>query len=92
MKKSFKSIWKSQTLKNFPTMAVPTTHFHFQNKILVLKLLQSKWTRKQSPYLNEITNMSHFNGIWSRIETVICSERLLVSDIFIFPKDHVDLT
>ena len=78
MKKSFKSIWKSQTLKNFPTMAVPTTQFHFQNKILILKLFQSKWTRKQSPYLNEITNMSHSNGVYSRIETATGSERLLV--------------
>ena len=78
MKISFKSIWKSQTVKNFPTMAVPTTHFHLHNKILILKLLQSKWTRKQSPYLNEITNMSHSNGVYSRIETVIGSERLLV--------------
>ena len=48
------------------------------NKILILKLLPSKWTRKQSPYLNEITNMSHSNGVCSRIETVIGSERLLV--------------
>ena len=78
MKISFKSIWKSQTVKNFPTMAVPTTHFHLHNKILILKLLQSKWTRKQSPYLNEITNMSHSNGVRSRNETVIRSERLLV--------------
>ena len=78
MKISFKSIWKSQTVKNFPAMAVPTTHFHLHNKILILKLLQSKWTRKQSPYLNEITNMSHSNGVRSRTETVIGSERLLV--------------
>ena len=78
MKISFKSIWKSQTVKNFPTMAVPITHFYLHNKILILKLLQSKWTRKQSPYLNEITNMSYFNGVCSRIETVIGSERLLV--------------
>ena len=77
MKISFKSIWKSQTVKNFPTMTVPTTHFHLHNKTLILKLLQqSKWTRKQS--LNEITNMSHSNGVCSRIETVIGSERLLV--------------
>ena len=78
MKISFKSIRKSQTVKNFPTMAVPTTHFHVHNKILILKLLQSKWTGEQSPYLNEITNMSHSIGICSRIETVIGSERLLV--------------
>ena len=78
MKINFNSIWKIQTVKNFPTMAVPTTHFHLHNKILILKLLQSKWTRKQSPYLNEITNMSHSNGVRSRTETVIGSERLLV--------------
>ena len=76
MKISFKSIWKSKTVKNFPTMAVSTTHFHLHNKILILKLLQSKWTRKQSPYLNEI-NMLHSNGVCSRIDTVIGSERLL---------------
>ena len=87
MKISFKGIWKSKTVKNFPTMAVPTTHFHLHNKILILKLLQSKWTRKQSPYLNEITNMLHSNGVCSRIDTVIGSERLLFWDIFIFPKD-----
>ena len=91
MKISFKSIGKSQTVKNVPTVAVPTTHFHLHNKILVLKHLQSKWTRKQSPNLNEITNMSHSNGVCSRIETVIGSERLLVGDIFIFSKDHADL-
>ena len=78
MKISFKGIWKSKTVKNFPTMAVPTAHFHLHNKILILKLLQSKWTRKQSPYLNEITNMSHSNGVYSRIGTVTGSERLLV--------------
>ena len=78
MKIGFKSIWKSKTVKNFPTMAVPTTYFHLHNKILILKLLQSKWTRKQSPYLNEITNMSHSNGVYSRIGTVTGSERLLV--------------
>ena len=65
MKISFKTIWKSQTVKNFPTMAVPATHFHLHNKILVFKPLQSKCTRKQSPYLNEITNMSHSNGVCS---------------------------
>ena len=47
--------------------------------------------QKQSLYLNEITSMSHSNGVCSRIETVIGSERLLVWDIFIFPKAHVDL-
>ena len=78
MKINFNSIWKIQTVKNFPTMAVPTTHFHLHNKILILKLLQSKWTRKQSPYLSEITNMTHSNGVCSRIETVIGSENLLV--------------
>ena len=89
MKISFKSIRKSQTVKNFPTMAVPTTHFHVHNKILILKLLQSKWTREQSPYPNEITNNSI--GICCRTETVIGSERLLVRDVFIFRKDYADL-
>ena len=60
------------------TMIVPTTHFHLHNKILIFKLLQSKWTRKQSPYLNEITNMSHSNEFCHRAETLIVSERLLV--------------
>ena len=78
MKISFKSIWKSQTVTNFPPMAVPSTHFHLHNKILILKLLQSKWTRKQSRYLNEITKMPHSSGVCSRIETVSGSERLLV--------------
>ena len=57
-------------------MAVPTAHFHLHDKILILKHLQSKWTRKQSPYLNEIANMLHSNGGCSRIDTVIGSERL----------------
>ena len=78
MKTSFKSIRKSQTVKHFPTMTVPTTHFHLHNKILILKLLQSKWTREQSPYLNEITSMSYSIRICGRIETVIGSEKLLV--------------
>ena len=78
MKISFESIRKSQTVKHFLITAFPTTHFHLHNKTLILKLLQSKWTRKQSSYLNEITNMSHSNGVCSQIETVIGSERLLV--------------
>ena len=36
MKIRFKCIWKSQTVKNFPTMAVPTTHFTCTIKSLFL--------------------------------------------------------